>query len=140
MGYQNDEESGGNAPFNLALTTLMDIRQILREIRWVSTYDMGQTPGQNQHTKWKLVKQLFIQSTPLLKDEKQAEIKKNLDKISPKWIKKVDAKYMYVGKSGFAERFDPGVDKALDEVTIQIQDALQAEGYFMPPHEDYSGL
>ena len=73
MASYQDDEGGGQAPFNMALATLMELRQILKEIRWASTYAIG-TPGQTQHTKLKLVRQLFIQATPLLKDKKQSEI------------------------------------------------------------------
>ncbi len=134
-----DSEESGKAAWNMALATLKEIRDVLKEIRFISTFPQG-TPGEAQHTKWRLVKQLFVQSTPLLEDHRQPAIKTALDKLKPAWVKNVSGGYMVTRAQGYAERFDPKFDADLDDITVMIQDALQAEGYFMPPKEDLSGL
>ncbi len=138
MKEENREEA---AVFNMAIATLQRIDLILREIKLISVgnsmqaYGFEMNMGLAQHTKLKLVKQLFIQSIPLFnpkqRDKQKKEIQGMIDKIQPPIIKHI-SRYSRRGHY-FSEGYSPDVEKQLDEVVIRIEEILQQEQYFMPP-------
>ena len=61
----NEDIEQEQASFNMAVDTLRRLGEILREIKLIST-DSELSNERKQETKINLVKQFFIQSTPLL--------------------------------------------------------------------------
>ena len=132
-----------SAPFNMALFTLEKIHNILKRIAEISTAmnfdgDIMFSLGQSQHMKYRLIRQLFIQSIPLFNKEKKDKIQwkesmaqriGNIKLISGDKIKN----NQIVGKfQGFTQE----IEDELDNITIDIQETLQDEGYFMPSRND----
>lgn len=125
------EESSG-APFNFALATLMRINSIIELIGRVNL--MGEE--RSQFIKLDLIKQLFIQSIPLInKQETKDALKKKIDDLKLPEPKKIfDLNGTFVR---YEVTFDSKAEAALDKLEVDIQEALQAEGaYFMPTRSD----
>lgn len=139
------EESANSpaAPFNAAIDCLMRISRLLQKIEKVSTeytlytdiIGIKLNAGQAQHIKHRLVKQLVLQSIPLLSDSKRKELWAQACSIVPKAKQTMDTK---TGKNNSAyEIFDDAVDKKLDDVVFNVQLDLQDKGkFFMPPRKD----
>jgi len=126
------------APFNMALNTLERIGEILREIKRVSI-DSALNKDFAQTIKINLVKQLYIQSTPLLPSKDVEDLKTILD-LKPNAVRVVKNKGYGLNErtNKLKDKFDPELDLLLDNYTIEIQLKLQAVGYFMPPKNDPS--
>lgn len=132
--YTKGTNNEGTAPFNMALTTLMEINEILKQITKVSIlFEEGYTAGQIQHTKYRLVKALYVRSTPLLKKEQKELLKPMIDQLKPLSIPEVNRRGKVMKQ---VEGYDPKFDEVLDNMIILIQEKLQDEGYFMPPKSD----
>lgn len=129
---QNQENDQVNV-FNMAASTLAKIHEILKHISNASTMhditgENGFPPGYAQHLKYRLVKQLFIQSSPLI--EKNNEWKtKTFNKI-----KEIRLKYRNVVRDGelknICEEYSPNVDEVLDDLVLEIQNKLAEQGFF----------
>lgn len=126
-----------SAPFNMAINCLMRIADMIKAIGQVSAgFALGEMQeGQNYlGIKYMLVRQLYIQAIPLLVQPDEKEISDKINKIKlPKPINKSnssggDAKCVYP--------YNIEVENQLDNVVIDIQNSLQAHGYFMPPKND----
>ncbi|MGD2072162.1 MAG: hypothetical protein PVG65_01565 [Candidatus Thorarchaeota archaeon] len=140
MPENNKKPEESAAVFNMALATLQRLDIMLREIKLISignsmdAYGFQMSPGVAQHTKYKLVKQLFVQSIPLFnpkkKEEQKKEVQKMIDMINLLYIKNVDR----LGRlTSVVEGFNEIIEKQLDEIIIRIEEILQEEQYFMPP-------
>lgn len=125
-----DDRTG--APFNMAIATLMAIRDILDQIKQV-TITNELSSGEAQQIKHKLVSQLFVQSIPLLKDEQKEPIKRMIKKVKLTSIPKLNE---YRKVIGYVVVYNPEIEEELDNITIKIQEDLQSQGYFMPPKND----
>ena len=99
-------------------------------------FAMGEM-GENKNyigIKYMLVRQLYIQAIPLLIEPEEKTIQDNLEKIKlPKPISKSNA-----GGSDAHTLYPYSLDieNKLDNIVIEIQNALQRQGYFMPPKND----
>lgn len=134
----SDENTG--APFNMALATLYKIHGLLRNIIYTSTLmdESGVTinEGDAQHLKYKFVRQLFVQSIPLINGEAKW--------VNEMWIalqalkRKLQYSNMVRNRMIVARRpkYVEEIDVILDDFTINIQMKLKKEGYFMPPKDD----
>lgn len=130
-----------SAPFNFALGTLEKIHNILVKITNISalySIESDMSEAEAQHIKYNLVRQLFIQATPLYNKEKHKTWKSD----TYKELKKIKEELKFVqqfnqGKLiGHRALFDPIINDKLDDITIEVQEKLQEEGYFMPSKKD----
>lgn len=144
MVLEVTHEDRSTAPFNMALKTLEKIHNILIQIALVSVIptptDMNYNLalGKAQHAKYALVRQLYIQSIPLFDKKQTAEWKIEMNQ-GIRDLKKdlITASVYNNGKIiGMEERYSHEMDEILDDVTIEIEETLQDEGYFMPPKDD----
>jgi len=133
------ERVEGSAPFNLALNTLERVAAIIEKLCYVSI-QIASTENTNdadlQHIKFALLKQLYIQAVPLLRDneKKKQAVKKRIDNIKLGFPQPVFNK---LGERvGNKPVFDPKIDYEMDEIEIEISETLQSMGYFMPPKND----
>lgn len=125
-------EQGEGAPFNFALATLMRINNIIELIGRVNL--MGEE--RSQFIKLDLIRQLYIQSIPLInKQDKKDALKKKIDELKLPEPKKIyDLNGTFVR---YEVVFDNKSEAELDKLEVEIQEALQAEGaYFMPSKHD----
>lgn len=126
--YKKPDEFG--AAFNMAIASLMRIHDILKLITKysMSSFNTSLAPGPIQHMKYRLVRQLYVQSVPLMKPESKKPIKDNLNKI--KLAREVTP------TKQVTELYDHQVEMDLDDCICEIEEALQIQGYFMPPRSD----
>ena len=129
MGYQNDEESG--APVAFAAEVLRKIGVILDSMNSLQTESLL-PQGQIQHLRIMKANQIFTLATPLLPGKIQKEIRTKLERIQPKWKKNYKVWYMSYSSCGFIAWFDSETERQLNDIIINILDALQFEGFFMP--------
>lgn len=125
------------APFNMAINTLERLGEILTNIRRIEQEPLF-TIEMKQEYKINLVKQFFIQASPLMFDhapDRKAEIQQKVLVLEPK-----RAKVIQDGKRTNKERviFSSEIDKQLNEILIEIQDVLQQGKFYMPPRK-YAG-
>lgn len=124
------------APFNAAVATLMRLDSCINQLG-ITAMAMAQeiTPeGSGLYMRYKLIRQLFIQSCPLLSERDEKLLKpKVMDLPPPKRINYTD-NYGNITSSELV--YDPKLDAVIDELEMEIENALQAEGYFMPPKKD----
>lgn len=126
--YKKQDDIG--APFNMAVASLMRIHDILKDITKysMSSFNTNMPPGPIQHMKYRLVRQLYVQSVPLMKNDDKGPLVKELDSIQLK---------REVTPTGVVtELYDHEVEKKLDQLICKIEEALQVQGYFMPPKSD----
>ncbi len=125
-----DELEKTRAPFNMALSTLEKLQNVLVELTRFSV-------SGNQNEKYRLTLQFHIQAIPIIfKKEsmkRMEELKKKLRELRP-------SKIIYRDGYGNTTRIEPNfvqeLDFKLDDIIQEIQVLLQDEGYFMPPKED----
>jgi hypothetical protein len=121
------------AKFNMALDTLQRLGEILRQVKNVSiSPELEQ--GLKQRTKLILLKQFFIQASPLLDS-------KNKDALSKGVFKIQENKQRVIGKTsgkflGYQTTYNPDLEDEIDLMFIKLQDELQKQKYFMPPKDE----
>ena len=132
MAYNSTE----TAPFNAALNTLERITNLINLIGMykLKAVEGDMTQGVAMHARWEALKQLFIQACPLLKDENEVKIKTVMDAVNKLPTKTIQNSGGAVIKQ--QQLYDPEIDKAIDAIEMQIENFLQAEGFFMPPKRD----
>jgi len=147
---ENTEEYETHAPFNNALARLELIHNLIKTILVVSS---GISPdgslsqvskGEGLAIKYKLVKQLYIASAPLLKlnkdfssSEHETHIQNELKRLKPGYTERyvIDSRgYRVI--AGQTEAYDEQQDEDLDTLVIYLQKSLQKDGYFMPKKDD----
>ena len=127
----------------MAIATLERLGNLLTEIKNISLGVMpGNRPinsnGEIQHIKYKMVKQFFVQSVPLLKDADEKIILSRLNKIKPIYVNYMQKSNNKLGftKVGDIPYYSEVIENALDDILIKIQNFLQRDGFFMPPKHD----
>ena len=131
------------APFNAAIDCLMRISNLTKKIEKVSTeytlyseiVGIKLNAGQAQHIKHRFVKQLIIQSTPLLSTNARKDLWDRVTAIQLKVKNNMDYK---TGKNTSSyELYDESINEALDRIVLDLQIDLQDKGkFFMPPRKD----
>jgi len=119
------------APFNMAIATLMSLRQTLDSIRNIEGR-IDFPAEERQRIKIELVKRFYVDSSPLLSGkviEKYTEILK----LRPMRYNLVDSK---TGRGRIGIRYSFELNEQLDKYLQQIQVELQKEKYYMPPKDD----
>ena len=133
---KEEEQQKKKAVFNMALNTLERLGNILSEIK-IITHDNYLNAETRQRMKIDLVKQFYVQSSPLLPKSSIENYSNKILELKPviKKIMENRAGSNPVFK-GMSNVFDYEMDKKLDEILIKLQIALNLEGYFMPSIKD----
>jgi len=135
----SEEEYNEPAKFNMAIDTLKRLSRILEDIKNV-TYSSISVETK-QILKIDLVKQFFIQASPLLKDEYVKTKKDEILEIKPATVDKIESPSMKASRfKGTFVKYDNNLNNKLDLLLIEIQQELQKDKYFMPPVEEEEGF
>ncbi len=119
------------APFNMAIATLLSLRNTLDRIRDIE--GMIDYPAEErQRIKIELVKRFYVDSSPLI--EKETTIKKYEFILDLKPFKYYSVNRM--GNKHLRIKFSYELNKELDTCLRDLQLELQKGKYFMPPRED----
>src|SRR3990167_778365 len=121
------------APFNMALNTLERLGSTLSKISATES-DPLLPLGIRQAMKVILVRQFFIQATPLLTEEVVTKHQSKVLELKPnsRQIIKVLSGGQHQITNDTKDVFDWELNKKLDEILLEIQRELQKEKYFMP--------
>jgi len=120
------------APFNMAIATLMSLRNTLDKIRDIEGR-IDFTPEERQRIKIELVKRFYVDSAPLIENEK---ILKEFDYVLDLYPKTVIAVNSTNQKTRKKIVYDFELNKKLDVSLLKIQLELQKLKYYMPPKQD----
>ena len=135
-----EDEQPEDAKFNMALDTLRRIGAIFEHIKNLYL-DRTMSDEIRQKIKIELVKQFFIQASPLLPIPTVAKYRQEILEIEPKrtktYQKNGGGSTDYIGDS---LSYNSNLDFKLDMIVIELQQILQEKKYFMPPAEDDEGL
>lgn len=139
MPEEKESEEQKEGKFNIAVSYLMSINEILKDIKNISLRTSKNSPdvlstGRGQKLKLKLVRNLFVQASALIKEN---EITKKI------WedIKSIKIKLEDTNKNDYNKNhshadwkiaFVQSTEDKLDELIISIQKELQKSKYFMP--------
>lgn len=127
------------APFNMALATLMRCDEILKHYTVVQTgkdYRSGEPLGSATARvllKHQLLLAFIISTMPLLKKDSRERVKQ-LKKELPIFVEEKWTTINGVQKQVSIPIKD--ADDILDDSLIEIEELLQKESYFMPPKDD----
>lgn len=136
MKYQQEDDESQNAVFNMALDTLYRLGKILQEIKYLE-FKTEYSLEIRQAVKIGLVKQFFVQASPLLDEKKIDEYKSEILSLKPKVVNVVSSKSMNNSKAlGSQMVYDEQLGIRLDEILIELQISLQKKKYFMPTSDD----
>lgn len=121
------------APFNSAIACLMRLDGILIDIKnLVLKTGKEFDKGFAQQRKYYLVRQFYVQATPLIKNEDdRKKIKEMLGKIKLEYSDGLN--------HGFPCKYPSysfQIENALDEIIITIEESLQRDGFYMPSKDD----
>ena len=134
---EENNEDEKSAVFNMALDTLRRLGRILEEIKYLQ-YKVGEYGMNNlQLIKIGLVKQFFIQGSPLLPEEKVKEYKKEILSLTPRLTQvHKNTPGRATEHCGVQIIYNSDLEIRLDEILIELQLILQKEKYFMPIEEE----
>jgi len=121
-----------SAPFNMAIATLMSLRNTLDKIRDIEAR-IDLPAEERQRIKLELVKRFYVDSSPLI-------FRKDLlDKYEFILDLKL-CEVVTVNRSSLKKKkkivYDPDLNRILDSCLVALQIELQKNKYFMPPSED----
>jgi len=125
-----DFSRDGDAPFNMAVATLMRLDKILQHFTTIEL-NFPSDSAEKQKIKLNLTKQFLLNSTTLLS---MNEVKKFRERINNIFIQK-----KFVVKGGIQKHiyvYDEKLEKELDEILEEIQDCSRK--YYMPKGKDLS--
>jgi hypothetical protein len=120
------------APFNMAIATLMSLRQTLDHIRNIEAR-IDFPPEERQRIKIELVKRFYVDSAPLIMDEKVVNRYEYILDIVPQIYICVDNQTQ---KQKQRVRYSFELNKKLDSSLLKLQIEVQKKGYYMPPKDD----
>jgi len=129
MDQEEFTQGKQEAPFNMAIATLEALRLILSHIEQLDLYPL--TDENKQKIKINLVKRFYVDASPLL--DKNVKKFKNILKLQPK-----DLEIIKDGKATGRKKisYDEELDIDLNQHLIDMQVALQGEGFYMPPKKN----
>jgi len=131
-GYMQESK----APFNMAIATLMSLRNTLDRIRDIEGR-IDYPPEERQRIKIELVKRFYVDSSPLIFNEPTLKEYAYILDIEPNGI-------ICVNKSTQKKRnkviYSWELNKKLDECLLGLQVELQKRKYYMPPKEDMGSI
>lgn len=117
------------APFNMAVATLMRLDAILQQIRTLD-YSYPFDSPEKQKAYLGLVKQFYINSIPLLRNEDTDKYNYIL-RLQISRDKKIKS-----GSQTYSSAFDFNLDYKLNMILVELQQVLKK--YFMPKGRDLS--
>ena len=124
------------APFNMAIATLMSLRNTLDRIRDIEGR-IDYPAEERQRIKIELVKRFYVDSSPLIFDSKTLEGYKYILKIKP-------VEFMCVNKSNQKQtkriKYSYELNEELDQMLLELQVELQKRKYYMPPKDDMGSI
>ena len=130
--YQQDTK----APFNMAIATLMSLRETLDAIRNIEAR-IDYPAEERQRIKIELVKRFYVDSSPLIFDEKTLEKYKEILELEP-------IEFICVNHSNQKQtrkiKYSFELNKTLDNYLLQLQVELQKRKYYMPPRDDMGSI
>ncbi len=115
-------------PFSSSIATLQRIHEVLMSLISLAKVDLGNTDDATlQKIKIKLVKQLFINASPLIPKENFEEFSEFFLKLKPYEIDVVVQSPMGVGKKtrkkpSYSEELDIEMDKKVCELSRLLQE------------------
>jgi len=120
------------APFNMAIATLMSLRQTLDRIRDIEGR-IDYPSEERQRIKIELVKRFYVDSSPLIFETEIIKKFKFILKLKPNYV-------ICINKSSNKRtkrvKYSYELNEKLDECLLNLQVELQNKKYFMPPKED----
>lgn len=134
MGFISQGFGGGDeSKFHLGLFTQEALHNILNQMKDVSvnreitTFAQKRLWGIAQHTKYHLLRELYVRALPFLKDEHQKEVKAELSKVKICWRPASGASGGLIysdEKKPIMDRYEevyiPTVDNEIDELREKI--------------------
>lgn len=130
------------APFNSAVATLMRLDRILIEIKDL-VMNKELTNSGKHYKKYRLIKELFVQSYPLIEPDRRNKIKEMINnfKFKTQTLKKREWSDI-IGDyhQPVVRLFSEEKEDELNEIIMELEDALQEKGHFMPSAQDKRGL
>ncbi len=139
------EEQQPEGKFNIAITYLLSINEIFKDIKNISlrTSNYGSSEyllrGRGQELKLKLVRNLYVQASSLFKKpEETGEIWDKIKKVEMK-TRDINEHRIYIKEKKLAPIYDSDVENELDNIIILIQHKLQDLKLLMPEKGE-SGL
>ncbi len=138
-------EKQSEGKFNIAVSYLLSINDILREIKDISlktSIRVVEHPnflsvGEGQRLKYKLLRNLYVQAMPLVKGKKGNDMDKIWKMIKNVKLHRIDINKKKDGYDPFwVDVYTKDVENELDELILAIQVQLQNNKYFMPLKSD----
>jgi len=120
--------SDREAPFNMAIATLMRLDTILQQLRNLGIMYPNDVP-EKQKAHIEFVRQFFINAVPLLENEDTESYKKEILGLGLNVRSGVKSGTQF---SKFI--YDKNIEKRLNEILIEIQQKVKK--YFMPKGRD----
>ena len=133
MGEYQQESK---APFNMAIATLMSLRNTLDRIRDIEGR-IDFPPEERQRIKIELVKRFYVDSAPLIMEEKILEKYDYLLNLEPVMFICVDNKTQ---KQRRRIKYSMELNQKLDRGLLNLQVELQKKKYYMPPRDDMASI
>ena len=132
----NENTETESAVFNMALDTLKRLGKNLEEQKNLVFKTEYSTEVQ-QVMKIGLVKQFFVQASPLLPEDTVKKYKTEVLKLRPK-MQQVRQQSVLGCTEVVGNRlaYSEELEIRMDEITIELQMIIQKEKYFMPSVED----
>lgn len=132
LEYSQDSK----APFNMAIATLMSLRQTLDSIRNIEGR-IDYPPEERQRIKIELVKRFYVDSSPLIMDNTIIKKYKSILDIRP-------IEFICINKNNQRRsikiKYSFELNKQLDECLLKLQVELQKMKYYMPPRDDMGSI
>jgi len=124
------------APFNMAIATLMSLRNTLDHIRDVEG-KIEFPASERQRIKIELVKRFYVDSSPLINNAEVIESYMPILKLRP-------IEVVGINRSNQKEThkivYSYELNQLLDEYLLKLQVQLQKNKYFMPPSDDMGSM
>jgi len=124
------------APFNMAIATLMSLRNTLDRIRDIEGR-IDYPPEERQRIKIELVKRFYVDSSPLINNEKIINSYKKILELQPVQIIGINNSNLKQTKRII---YSYELNQELDLYLLNLQVQLQKNKYFMPPSDDMSSI
>ena len=124
------------APFNMAIATLMSLRNTLDHIRDIESR-IDYPDYERQRIKIELVKRFYVDSSPLINNDEVIKSFDGILKLKPIQVIKVDRGTQKERKIII---YSYELNEKLDDYLLKLQVQLQKNKYFMPPSEDMGSM
>lgn len=124
------------APFNMAIATLMSLRNTLDRIRDVEGR-IDYPDYERQRIKIELVKRFFVDSSPLINNDEVIKTFMPILSLRPMQVIGINIKN---DKKRKIMIYSYELNQELDEHLLKLQVQLQKNKYFMPPSDDMGSM